>query len=71
MYFGEIHDYKVELSYQNEDGSRCHFVEYTSTYTASNAARYLRDVYDDLPGIRIESVWIETPTCWDVCEFEY
>lgn len=66
----KMNEYKVEYSYI-KDGKRVYENDFDVDWTASDAAEAVRDANSDLPGLRIEHVWVDTGKAWEAREFDY
>lgn len=64
-----MHEYKIRFSYM-QDGERKYEYEYFVCTTVQEAAECLGDEYDDLPGLRIEQIWIDRNNRWEIIEWE-
>ena len=64
-----MHEYKIRFSYLL-NGKRVYEYEYFVFTMAQEAAECLHDEYDDLPGLRIEQIWIDRNNRWESIELE-
>lgn len=65
-------EYKVTFSYlRNGDGKRVYENDFSYHHRAADAADEARDYYGDLPGFRIERVYIDAGSAWEEREFDY
>ncbi|MBQ7436133.1 MAG: hypothetical protein IJV30_02260 [Oscillospiraceae bacterium] len=62
--------YKVQFSYIRS-GKRVYEYDEITASRAADAAEEVRRYYNDLEGLRIEQVWIDTGAAWEVREFDY
>lgn len=62
--------YRIQYSYIR-CGRRVYEYDEIRADRAAEAAEDFMRQNDNLLGLRIEQVWIETDTAWEVCEFDY
>lgn len=65
-----MNEYKVEYSYIR-NGKRTYEYDVCHDWTASEAAESIRSEYADLPGLRVEQVWVDTGRGWEARELDY
>lgn len=64
-----MNEYKVAYSYI-KNGERITEYDVGMDWTAEEAAQAVREANADLPGLRIEQVWIDTGRAWEVREID-
>lgn len=65
-----MNEYRVEFSYIR-NGERVSEYDTGHESTAYFAAEAVREAYADLPGLRIEQVWIDRDNRWESVEWDY
>lgn len=61
-----MNEYKVEFSYNGAKGKRIHEEDTSLAFTADEAVENVRNFYRDLPGLRIERVFVDRNNRWEV-----
>lgn len=64
-----MNEYRVAYSYLR-GGERITEYDIGMDWTAHEAAQAVRDANADLPGFRIERVWIDTGGAWEIREVD-
>lgn len=63
------HEYRIKYSYVNSNGVRLSDLNYLFGYSFKDAEEVLLGWYSDLPGFRIDAVWIARNGRWEVFEW--